>query len=129
MSGFDNPFDPNVTLKGGCSCGRHRSQAEHDQANAHPAGDEDALGRAVESTLVRALFPSDQGRRNFLRAVGSGTALAALSSLFPLGAAKALAAEGAGPLEKKDLKIGFLPILVPRPSSPPIPWASTRSRG
>jgi len=31
MSTFDNPFDPQRRLSSwGCSCGRHRSQAEHD---------------------------------------------------------------------------------------------------
>ena len=31
MSTFDNPFDPERRLnRTGCSCGRHRSQTEHD---------------------------------------------------------------------------------------------------
>ena len=31
MSTFDNPFDPKRRLnRSGCSCGQHRSQAEHD---------------------------------------------------------------------------------------------------
>src|SRR5262245_31437259 len=33
MSTFDNPFDPDRRLRaGGCSCGRHVSEAEHEQA-------------------------------------------------------------------------------------------------
>ena len=33
MSTFDNPFDPNRRLHaGGCSCGRHLSEAEHQAA-------------------------------------------------------------------------------------------------
>src|SRR5262245_55646257 len=30
MSTFDNPFDPERRLNRGCVCGRHGSQAEHD---------------------------------------------------------------------------------------------------
>ena len=109
MSGFDDPFDPNIQLSDkGCSCGRHASQTEHQQ-------DEDArINRVVESTLMRALFPHDQTRRNFIRAVGAGTALAAVSAFFPLSAAKALAADRAPP-EKTDLKIGFVPITCATP--------------
>ncbi len=109
MSGLDDPFDPNIQLSAkGCSCGRHSSQAEHQL-------DEDArIGRVVESTVMRALFPHDETRRNFIRAVGTGTALAAISTFFPLSAAKALAADRA-PLEKPDLKIGFVPITCATP--------------
>ncbi|MFP5411021.1 MAG: twin-arginine translocation signal domain-containing protein, partial [Gammaproteobacteria bacterium] len=88
MSAFDNPFDPETKLhRGGCSCGRHASQAAHDAAMK----DEEArVSRVVESAVMRGLFPDDQVRRNFLRAVGAGTAMAAISTLFPMGAAKAL---------------------------------------
>jgi len=117
MSAFKNPFDFNLRLKGGCSCGKHHSQAEHDAEQARlnePKEEEAALNRVIESAVVRALFPHDETRRAFLKAVGAGTAMAALSSLFPLGAAQALAAER-GPLEKKDLKIGFIPITCATP--------------
>lgn len=115
MSGFDNPFDPNIQLHKGCSCGKHHSQEEHDRAaTAAPEGEEANLQRIMESAVVRAMFPEDQARRNFLRAVGASTAFAAVSSLFPLKAAAALAAEK-GPLEKKKLKIGFVPITCSTP--------------
>jgi nitrate/nitrite transport system substrate-binding protein len=110
MSGFDNPFDPDHDLtRGGCSCGRHSSQAAHEQAD-----EETRLNRVVDSTVMRALFPEDATRRNFLRAVGVSTAMAAVSTLFPLGAARALAADR-GPLEKTALKIGFVPITCATP--------------
>jgi nitrate/nitrite transport system substrate-binding protein len=63
---------------------------------------------------MRALFPSDAARRRFIRAVGAGTALSAISSIVPLGALEAMAQEK-GPLEKKDLKIGFIPITCATP--------------
>lgn len=113
MSGFDNPFDPEIKLHRGCTCGQHANQAEHDRASALQ-GEEAHFERAVESAAVRALFPHDATRRAFIRAVGAGTALAAISSFLPLDAMKAMAAEG-GALEKKDLKIGFLPITCATP--------------
>ena len=53
---FDNPLDATVALgRGGCGCGRHATQAEHDAAST---GSSDArLSRVVESAVVRALFP------------------------------------------------------------------------
>ncbi len=127
MSAFKNPFNPDLRLhRGGCTCGRHDSQEAHD---AEVRGEEAIYSRVVESTVVRALFPEDETRRNFIRAVGAGTALAAIAQFFPLGAAKALASEGAGPIEKKDLKIGFIPITCATPLIMPNPWASTLNRG
>src|SRR5205814_427152 len=81
MSAFDDPFDPKVSLpSSGCGCGRHASQAEHD---ASVAATED---RIVEQAVMRALFPRDELRRRFLRTVGAGTALSAVSTFFPLAA-------------------------------------------
>jgi nitrate/nitrite transport system substrate-binding protein len=90
-----------------CACGRHDSQAEHDVAAAE--------ARMVEEALMRALVPDGALRRRFLGAVGAGTALAALSSLFPVGAAKEAFAQGAGKLEKRNLKVGFIPITCATP--------------
>src|SRR5258705_5604379 len=102
MSAFDDPFDPKVSLpKSGCGCGRHAWQAEHDSS---VAATED---RVVEQAVMRALFPRDELRRRFLRTVGAGTALSAVSTFFPLAAAKEAFAQGAGKLEKQKLKIGF----------------------
>jgi nitrate/nitrite transport system substrate-binding protein len=107
MSAFDDPFDPEVKLGRGCPCGAHRSQAEHDAAATG--------GRLVEQAVMRALFPRDELRRRFLTAVGAGTALAAVSTLFPLGAAKDAFAQGAGKIEKPKLKVGFIPITCATP--------------
>jgi nitrate/nitrite transport system substrate-binding protein len=117
MSAFKNPFDPDVTLGANRSCGGHRSQAEHAAATSDDlsAGSLEALNRRVlESAVVRALFPHDAARRTFLRAVGASAALAAVSSAVPFGALEALA-QDRGPLEKKDLKIGFIPITCASP--------------
>jgi nitrate/nitrite transport system substrate-binding protein len=90
-----------------CGCGKHRSEAEHHKAVS-------AEG-VVEEAVLRAMLPSPELRRRFLSAVGAGTALAAISSLFPLGAAKEAFAQGTGKLEKTKLKVGFIPITCATP--------------
>ena len=138
MSLFSNPFNPNIRLGAGCSCGQHRSAEEHAQSSAtlssaalssaplssaigtttaldHKLDSEDALNRrVVETAVMRALFPNDTTRRRFLHAVGSSTAMAAISSLLPLGSIEAMAQDKRA-LEKKDLKIGFIPITCASP--------------
>lgn len=96
-----------------CSCGSHRTQSEH-EAQVECLDPDGAVAGAVEASVLAAMFPEVRLRRRFLAAVGAGTAAAALSSLFPLGAAKALA-QTAGALEKKEVTIGFLPITCATP--------------
>ncbi len=111
MAVFDDPFDPNVRFHGsGCSCGRHANEAEH---SAEVSGDAQ-ITRVVEQGVMRALFPDDNGRRAFLKAVGASTALAAISQFFPVGIASEALAQGAKP-EKTDLKVGFIPITCATP--------------
>ncbi|MGH8430637.1 MAG: CmpA/NrtA family ABC transporter substrate-binding protein, partial [Solimonas sp.] len=82
-----------------CSCGRHGSQAQHDVEE-----------QIVEDALLRATV-----RRDLLALMGRSTALAALASVFPLGAAKEAFAQGAGKPEKTRLKVGFIPITCATP--------------
>ena len=63
---------------------------------------------------MKALFPVDGVRRALLQAVGAGTVRAAIASTVPLGALQAIAQER-GAVEKKDLKIGFMPLPAPAP--------------
>lgn len=122
MSTFDNPFDAKRGLNSsGCSCGQHATQAEHDgvadlalQAATPDVSEERAYENIVASAVMRQLFPQDVGRRAFLQSLGASTALAALSQFFPIKAAtEAFAASG--PVEKKDLKVGFIPITCATP--------------
>jgi nitrate/nitrite transport system substrate-binding protein len=96
-----------MSLFRSCACGRHASPAEHELALAEE--------RVVEEAVLRALLPEAALRRRFLTAVGAGTALAALSTVFPLGAAKEAFAQGGGKLEKTKLKVGFIPITCATP--------------
>jgi len=117
MSAFKNPYDPNIKLSSGCGCGRHSTQAAHDAAvetDQLASGSEALQARVVESAVMRALFPHDEIRRNFLRAVGAGTALSAISTFFPLGVAKEAFAQ-TGNLEKQSIKVGFIPITCATP--------------
>ncbi len=117
MSGFSNPYDPQVKLSSGCGCGSHATQTEHDAAAGSEAlvsGTEALQARVVESAVMRALFPQDELRRSFLRAVGAGTALSAVSTFFPLGAAREAFAQ-TGKLEKQAVKVGFIPITCATP--------------
>jgi nitrate/nitrite transport system substrate-binding protein len=73
------------------------------------------LSGAVERTIELAVLGGRQGRRQFIERVGAATAGAALASAFPMRAARALAQEKPGALEKRDLKIGFIPITCATP--------------
>ncbi len=115
MSAFKDPFDASHSLTRGCSCGRHANAAAHEADLASQTGDSELLGnRVVEAAVMRALFPEDATRRRFINAVGAGTAMAAISSLFPLGMAKEVFAQS-GPLEKSSIKVGFIPITCATP--------------
>ena len=123
MSIFDDPFDSERELvRSGCICGQHRSAAEHDYAErtlrcepvAPPPSEEKRYEGVVASAVMRAVFPQDAARRAFLKSVGAATALAAVSQFFPLKAVTEAFAQG-GSLEKKDLKVGFIPITCATP--------------
>jgi nitrate/nitrite transport system substrate-binding protein len=120
MSTFDNPFDASRTLnRSGCACGRHANDAEHArdvQLQCAPveSSEDKRYENVVASAVLRAVFPKDASRRAFLQSVGASTALAAISQFFPLKTATDLFAQG-GPIEKKDLKVGFIPITCATP--------------
>ncbi|WP_424895187.1 CmpA/NrtA family ABC transporter substrate-binding protein [Tepidimonas sp. HKU79] len=127
MTQYFDPYDADRPLMLKCRCGRDHTVAEHQQEEAARADAAATLRQRSESTdfaeyanqfieaaLVKALFPQDAMRRRFLRAVGKGTAMAAISSVVPLASLQAMAQEKAA-LEKKDLKIGFIPITCATP--------------
>ena len=88
MSTFDSPFDPERRLdRTGCSCGRHRSKAEHDAQpplQCAPTESEDRRYQGVvASAVIRAVFPQDAARRAFLKSVGASTALCRALAVLP----------------------------------------------
>ncbi len=112
MAMFSNPFDAKKRLSRGCSCGQHDTEEAHLAASL--SSNEARFTNVVEGALMRALFPQDATRRAFLQAVGAPTAAAAIASFFPIATATEAFAETGKP-EKKDLKIGFIPITCATP--------------
>jgi len=114
---FD-PFNADRPLAMRCNCGAHQSEAEHAAAELRARSEttefESYSNDFVEASLMKALFPQDAVRRRFLRAVGRSTAMAAISSVLPMASLQAMAQEK-GAIEKKDLKIGFIPITCATP--------------
>jgi len=115
------PFDADRPMRLGCACGKHASDADH--AAAESVSDADAKRAAntevlsndfIEATLMKALFPQDAVRRAFVKAVGAGTARAALASVLPVASLQAMAQDKRAP-EKTDLKIGFIAITCATP--------------
>ncbi|KQM69766.1 CmpA/NrtA family ABC transporter substrate-binding protein [Xylophilus sp. Leaf220] len=104
-------YDADRPLMPRCACGADHAPGEHAAAAASA---ESLSHDKLEAAMVKALFPVDSVRRRFLQAVGASTARAAIASLMPLGALQAMA-QDKGPLEKKDLKIGFIPITCATP--------------
>lgn len=120
-------FDVDATL-GGCSCGRHASEAAHEQSVADDA--QSRMRDFVEAAAVRALFPRDAARRAFMRAVGKTTAAAAIGSILPIASLQQAFAESRrGSLEKKDLTVGFLPITCATPLIAAEPLGYYREQG
>jgi nitrate/nitrite transport system substrate-binding protein len=126
MSEFFDPYNADRPLMLKCSCGRDHSPADHHAEVAADAAAATLRARSetaefeaysqefIEATLVKALFPQDAERRNFLRAVGKKTAMAAIASVLPVASLQAMA-QDKGPLEKTNLKIGFIPITCATP--------------
>ena len=123
MTIYDQPFHPNRPLeRSGCMCGRHQSPEEHQYDVRRTMMCEPADAQSIEKTyermvanaVMRKIFPQDAARRAFLKSIGASTALAALSQFFPLKTATEVFAQGAT-LEKKDLKVGFIPITCATP--------------
>ncbi len=127
MSEFFSPFDADRPLMLKCSCGRDHTVADHHAEVSAEAAAAQLRARSltsefeaysnefVEATLVKVLFPQDAVRRRFLRAVGKSTAMAAIASVLPVASLQAMAQEKQGALEKKNLKIGFIPITCATP--------------
>ncbi len=120
MSTFDDPFNADRKLsRSGCVCGQHLSADEHDRQTpalrCEPVqSEQQRYEGVVASAVMRAMFPKDAARRAFLKSVGASTALAAISQFFPIKTATEVFAQSGAP-EKKDLKVGFIPITCATP--------------
>jgi nitrate/nitrite transport system substrate-binding protein len=126
MTQYFDPYNADRPLMLKCSCGKDHTVAEHQQELSAEGATAELKRRSlssefeaysnafIEATLVKALFPQDAVRRRFLRAVGKGTAMAAIGSVLPLASLQAMA-QDKNVLEKTKLKIGFIPITCATP--------------
>lgn len=126
MTPYFDPYNADRPLMLKCSCGKDHTVAEHQQELSAQGATAELKRRSlssefeaysnafIEATLVKALFPQDAVRRRFLRAVGKGTAMAAIGSVLPLASLQAMA-QDKNALEKTKLKIGFIPITCATP--------------
>ncbi len=126
MTPYFDPYDADRPLMMKCTCGRDHTVADHQQelsaqgaaielkARSETAEFQEYSNQFIEASLMKALFPHDAVRRNFLRAVGKGTAMAAISSVLPVASLQAMAQERRA-LEKTNLNIGFIPITCATP--------------
>ena len=121
-----DPYDADRPLMLRCGCGADHAPQDH---GATAAIGEESLGRQfMEAALVKALFPQENRRRAFLRATGRTGAIAALAGLLPIASLQAMAQEKKA-LEKKDLKIGFIPITCASPLIMADPLGFYRQQG
>jgi nitrate/nitrite transport system substrate-binding protein len=126
-------YDPNRSAAG-CSCGSHVNQEQHDLSQQialqeRASNVEHLTNDVVEEAVLRAMFPRDEVRRSFIRAVGINAARTAIASVLPLGALQAMAQEKNGAIEKKDLNIGFIAITCAAPLIMADPLGFYRKQG
>jgi len=95
-----------------CSCDHHTDDDLLGRVSVLKAPQ--TVERALENAVLTGLFPQPVARRAFIKAVGMNALLAAIGSVVPWDAMQALAQEKRKP-EKKDLKIGFIPITCASP--------------
>lgn len=106
------PYDAERPLMLRCGCGQDHAPQDH--ASTIARNSEETSQDFIEASLMKAMFPVDSIRRNFLRAVGANTVRAAIASVLPIGALQAMA-QDKGALEKKDVKVGFIAITCAAP--------------
>ena len=92
----------------GCACGRGALRCD---ANSP----DDLSATAVRAAVERAAFGGEAGRRRIIGALGAGVVATALDRAFPILRAQEALAETGGAPEKRDLKIGFIPITCATP--------------
>jgi nitrate/nitrite transport system substrate-binding protein len=66
-----DPYDADRPLRMACACGQHASSAEHAAAELRTRSVEPGFversNAFIEATLVKALFPHDAVRRDFIQ--------------------------------------------------------------
>lgn len=73
------------------------------------------LQRAMESSVLHRLFGDDMTRRKMLKGIGAASVYSAMASVFRFENLHAMTEEAMKNIEKKELKIGFVPITCATP--------------
>jgi len=110
-----------------CGCGANHAAQEH--TSDHDLSTEQGISdNLLETAMLNALFPHAPTRRAFLSSIGKNAAMAAIASIVPLSSMQAMAQE-AGPLEKVNLKVGFIAITCAAPLIMAEPLGYYREQG
>ena len=127
---INDPFDPNVNIWMNAARPHNREPSRSfDDVLESPVEKENqeflkrakddgpgvGISRALESSVMKNIFQTDLKRRKFLKAVGSASAFGILSQFIPFNSLHAMAEDAKGKIEKKKLKIGFVPITCATP--------------
>lgn len=125
---FRDPLNPNIDVWSECGERSTEVDANVEYANLKPedvqflkkreitSNDQDAVvARALESSVMRGIFKNDLSRRSFLRQVGVAATAGLISQIFPFNSLHAMAEDARKKIEKKSLKIGFVPITCATP--------------
>ncbi|MBS3998521.1 MAG: ABC transporter substrate-binding protein [Hydrogenophaga sp.] len=115
-----------------CACAQpHPSAGACSPTAAGGASVEAHIQQTQEAALLKALFPSSALRRQLLQTVGAASLRAAVAAVLPAGALVGLQAmaQDQRPPEKKDLKLGFLPITCATPLIGAEPMGLYQRRG
>ncbi len=111
-----DPFSHDTDLRHGAGCGCAACGTKTGDQTSARLSQEQMLERAVESAVVRSVFGHNElSRRSMMGMLGGGAFAAALASVFPMDKAKALILDEMGPIEKPDLRVGYVAITCATP--------------
>jgi nitrate/nitrite transport system substrate-binding protein len=63
------------------------------------------MANVATSAILNGIFQTDVSRRGFLKAIGSGTAMAAIGSIIPFDKVHAAIVDAKGPLENSTTEL------------------------
>lgn len=106
------PFQAFPPMRSSCGCGADHAPGLRCEAPADGTGEH---GGVVNEAVLRAVFPEAAMRRSMTRLFGTAGLLGAIETMLPVGAMREALAQPAGAPEKRDLKIGFIPITCATP--------------
>ncbi len=130
----NDPFDPNVDVWNECgergrgdeasptsvadfvvSPKEQESQAFLARRSFDSNDPQSVAHRAIENSVMKGVFKTDLNRRRFLKAVGSSATFAAINAMIPFNSLQAMVDDAMKKIEKKELKVGFVPITCATP--------------